>query len=237
LVKVNKINQVDLAELEIKLSYTFKNQNLLKEALRHSSFVNEQTDPDLRDNERLEFLGDAVLNLVVGHILMLRYPDLNEGDLTRIRANLVNETQLAAITQATNLGSFIQLGKGEIQTNGREKKSILADAFEAVIAAIYLDGGIDAAYKTINTHFSSFLDSITPLAESFDYKSQLQETVQAIYKEIPSYTVIQENGPDHDKTFKVQLDVVKLRTQGVGKSKKIAEQDAARKLLKILRKE
>lgn len=230
------MDQLDLSEFEIKLSYKFKNQSLLEEALRHSSFVNEQVTSNLRDNERLEFLGDAVLNLIIGQILMLRYPDLNEGDLTRIRANLVNESQLAAIAHTIDLGSYIQLGKGEIQTNGREKKSILANTFEAVIAAVYLDGGIDAANKIINTHFSSLIDSITNSAASYDYKSLLQETVQASHNAIPSYTVIQESGPDHDKTFKIQLDVIKLRTEGIGKSKKMAEQEAARRALEILRK-
>jgi len=237
LVRQNKRDQADLSEFETKLSYTFKDQSFLEEALRHSSFVNEQPDTDLRDNERLEFLGDAVLNLVAGHILMLRYPNLNEGDLTRIRASFVNETQLAAIAHTIDLGFFIQLGKGEDQTNGRQKKSILADTFEAVIAAVYLDGGVDAAQTIINTLFAALLDSITASAENLDYKSRLQETVQATHKAIPSYTVIHESGPDHDKTFKVQLDVLTLRTQGAGKSKKTAEQNAARKALEILSQE
>ena len=237
LVQGNTTGPVDLSEFERKLSYTFKDQSLLAEALRHSSFVNEQSDTDLRDNERFEFLGDAVLNLIVGHILMLRDPGLNEGDLTRIRAALVNETQLAAIAHTVDLGFFIQFGKGEIQTNGRQKKSILADTFEAVIAAVYLDGGFDAAYTIFNTHFSSLLDAMTASAENLDYKSQLQEAVQATDKAIPSYTVILENGPDHDKTFTIQVDVLQLRTRGVGKSKKTAEQDAARKALALLQKE
>ena len=154
--------QRDLSDLKHKLMYEFKNTDLLDESLRHSSFVNEQAAPDVRDNERLEFLGDAVLNVVVGHILMKRYPDLKEGDLSKMRANLVNESQLAAIAGKIGLGSYIQLGRGEIQTNGREKNSILANTFEAVIAAVYLDDGFDAAFKIVERHFLPLLDWCMP---------------------------------------------------------------------------
>ena len=223
------------AELRRKLLYEFENVNLLEEALRHSSFVNEQAEIGMRDNERLEFLGDAVLNLVVGDILMQRYPDSEEGDLSRMRANLVNETQLAAIASSLNLGSYLQLGKGEIQTNGREKSSILADTLEAVMAAIYLDGGFEAAFNVIDRHFAPLIDvSATPMV-NFDYKSQVQEFVQVTQQEMPIYTVIHESGPDHDKTFQVQLQLRQLHAEGVGKSKKMAEQDAARKALELLK--
>ena len=230
------MKQTNLSEFMQTLYYEFKDKSLLEEAFRHSSFVNEQIDTNMRDNERLEFLGDAVLNLVIGHILMQRSSDLKEGDLSRMRANLVNESQLAAIANTIDLGAYLRLGKGEIQTNGREKKSILADAFEAVIAAVYLDGGFDAVFKIINSLFSDMLNSVTIPAADFDYKSQLQEMVQANHGVIPCYRVVHESGPDHDKTFMVQLNINELRTEGVGKSKKIAEQDAANKALKILRK-
>jgi ribonuclease III len=223
------------AELRRKLLYEFENVNLLEEALRHSSFVNEQAEIGMRDNERLEFLGDAVLNLVVGDMLMQHYPDSEEGDLSRMRANLVNETQLAAIARSLNLGSYLQLGKGEIQTNGREKSSILADTLEAVMAAIYLDGGFEAAFNVIDRHFAPLIDvSATPMV-NFDYKSQVQEFVQVTQQEMPIYTVIHESGPDHDKTFQVQLQLQQLHAEGVGKSKKLAEQDAARKALELLK--
>ncbi len=227
--------QTDLSEFKRKLRYEFKNTDPLDESLRHSSFVNEQTDADISDNERLEFLGDAVLNLVVGHILMQRYPDLAEGDLSRMRANLVNESQLATIARKIDLGSYIQLGKGEIQTKGREKKSILADTLEAVIAAVYLDGGLDAAFNIINNHFTSLLNSMATPTANHDYKSQIQELVQVTHRLIPTYRVIHESGPDHDKTFRVHLKVGELQTEGIGKSKKTAEQDAARKGLDILK--
>ncbi|MBW2192424.1 MAG: ribonuclease III [Deltaproteobacteria bacterium] len=225
----------DLSELKQRLLYTFKNEGLLAEALRHSSFVNEQAKADIRDNERLEFLGDAVLNLVVGDLLMQRYPHLAEGDLSKTRANLVNEAQLAAIARKLGVGLHIQLGKGEIQTNGCEKNSILAGTFEAVVAAVYLDGGFDAVFKIIDIHFSDLLKNNSTPAAYHDYKSRVQEIVQMTHREIPVYTVVHENGPDHDKTFRIQLSVSGLRTEGVGKSKKLAEQDAARKCLELLK--
>ena len=227
----------DHFEIEKKIVYEFRSKELLDEALRHSSFVNEQPDADLRDNERFEFLGDAVLNLIVGHILMERYPNANEGDLSRTRANLVNESQLAIIARAIDLGAFIRLGKGEIQTDGRDKNSILAGAFEALIAAVYLDGGFKAAFKIIENNFVPLLDSVNSAIDSYDYKSQLQEWVQEEQGSMPHYKVVREEGPDHDKTFWISVKVFDVESDGQGKNKKMAEQDAARKALEILKKE
>ena len=227
----------DPSEIEQILQYEFNDKNLLQEALRHSSFVNELGDPQLRDNERLEFLGDAVINLIVGHILMHRYPDLKEGDLSRSRANLVNESQLATMARSFDLGLYIQLGKGEIQTQGRDKNSILADTFEALMASVYLDGGFEAAYRIIKNNFQPLIDHLQDNAGNLDYKSQLQEKVQVEHNSMPDYSIIREEGPDHDKTFWVTLKVIDIETQGSGKSKKAAEQDAARRALEILSKE
>ena len=141
--------------LQQTLNYTFNNRQFLLEALRHSSYVNEQIDMDMRDNERLEFLGDAVLNLSVGHLVMQRYPLLKEGDLSRIRSSLVNESRLAEIAESIRLNDYLLLGKGELQTKGRKKKSILANAFEALIAAIYLDSGYETAHRIVSWHFSA----------------------------------------------------------------------------------
>jgi len=229
------MSQIDLSELQQKLCYEFKNTDYLVESLRHSSFVNENLDLDIQDNERLEFLGDAVLNLVVGHMLMHRYPDVKEGDLSKMRANLVNESQLASIAQEMDLGSHLQLGKGEIQTKGWEKPSILANTFEAIVAAVYLDGGYNAAFKFIHDHFSFLLDSIIMSTVNQDYKSQVQELVQMKQQKMPVYTVVHESGPDHDKTFRVRLKVGETQAEGEGKSKKAAEQDAARKGLELLK--
>jgi ribonuclease-3 len=227
----------DPVGIEQLLHYAFKDKDLLQEALRHSSYVNELADPQLRDNERLEFLGDAVLNLIIGHILMQRYPELKEGDLSRSRANLVNESRLAKIARSFELGSFIQLGKGEIQTLGREKNSILADTFEALMAAIFLDGGFDTAYQIIKTNFQPLIAHLDTTANNLDYKSQLQEQVQVEHGVMPEYNIIREDGPDHDKTFWVTLKVLDIDTQGSGKNKKAAEQDAARRALDLLNKE
>ena len=229
------MTSTDLSELQQKLRYEFKNLYFLAESLRHSSFVNENLDLDIQDNERLEFLGDAVLNLVVGHMLMVRYPDLKEGDMSKMRANLVNESQLASIAQEMNLGSYLQLGKGEIQTKGWEKPSILANTFEAVIAAIYLDGGFDAAFKIIDVHFSILLESVDMSTVNHDFKSQVQEIIQMRQQKMPVYTVVHESGPDHEKTFQVRLNVGEIQTEGEGKSKKAAEQNAAKKCLKLLK--
>jgi ribonuclease-3 len=223
--------------IEQKLGYQFNSRDLLEEALRHSSYVNEQPDSELRDNERFEFLGDAVLNLIVGHILMERYPDLKEGDLSRTRANLVNENHLAIMARSIDLGAALLLGKGEIQTNGIEKNSILAGAFEALMAAVYLDGGFKAAFKIIENNFVPFLDKIYPTIDNYDYKSRLQEWVQEKHGSIPGYQVVREEGPDHAKTFWVSVKVFDIETEGTGKSKKAAEQDAARKAFEILNKE
>jgi len=229
---------MEFSAFKKKIQYEFKNDALLEEACRHSSYVNEQEVTDLRDNERLEFLGDAVLNLVVGHILMHRYPHLPEGDLSRMRASLVNEFQLAKVAKAIDLGDYVLLGKGEIQTNGREKKSILADTFEAIIAAVYLDGGFDAAFRFIEHHFLPIFikNEIRAIAEpnvNYDYKTRLQEVVQVTPGLAPVYTVTEESGPPHDRTFIVQIAVADLCTEGTGKSKKMAEQNAARKALEM----
>jgi ribonuclease-3 len=223
-----------ISPIEHNLSYTFKNKMLLEEAQRHSSFVNEAPDNGLRDNERLEFLGDAVLNLVVGHILMARFPGFAEGDLTRMRAGLVNENQLAGLARDLNLGSGLQLGKGEAQTGGHAKNSILAGALEALTAAVYLDGGLDAAFAVVERLFLPLIDQLIAGGDHVDFKSRLQELIQARPGAKPHYSVVGEAGPDHAKTFSVELRVLDIETLGIGKSKKAAEQDAACKALALL---
>ncbi|MGD9187595.1 MAG: ribonuclease III [Desulfobacteraceae bacterium] len=223
---------MNILRFQTTIGYEFSNTDLLMEALRHSSYVNEQTDNMLRDNERLEFLGDAVLNLAIGHLLSQSYPEMHEGDLSRIRANLVNETRLSEVARSIELGDYLLLGKGEIQTNGREKNSILANAFEAVLAAIYLDGGFDTALAIVNNHFRQLVDTAQDLNVGMDFKSRLQEAAQGSLKAIPAYEVVQESGPDHDKTFRVRMTVGSINAEGIGKSKKTAEQEAARRGLK-----
>lgn len=218
----------DLSALEQTLSYRFKDKSLLLEALRHRSFINEQTDSFLRDNERLEFLGDAVLNLAAAQTLMQRYPERKEGDLSRLRAALVNDTSLAIMATDIHLGDYLLLGKGEIQTGGRKKNSILANAFEAVLAAIYLDGGFSTAFQIIEVWLESLIETITQPDLFIDFKTILQETVQETLGETPAYSIVNESGPDHDKTFVARVSFANLQADGMGKSKKAAEQEAAR---------
>ena len=218
----------ELTSLQDDLGYHFKNVDLLREALQHSSYVNEQRDLGLQDNERLEFLGDAVLDLVITHILMKHFPKSREGDLSRMRATIVNESQLSSVAQRLNLGRYLLLGRGEAQSNGQEKSSILADALEAVIAAVYLDGGLQAGFEVIERQFSEIISQVGERLAAEDFKSRLQELVQVRFKTIPHYAVVAESGPDHDKTFEVRLSIgTFLTTHGTGKSKKAAEQAAA----------
>ena len=224
----------DLNEFQSKIGYTFKNRHLLEQALTHSSYANEKHMKKHSDNERLEFLGDAVLNLVIGHLLMEKHPDLHEGDLSRMRSNLVNETHLAQISRHMLLGPEIKLGKGEDLTNGREKNSILSDVFEALIAAVYLDGGFDVVFGFIRENFSGYIEASDSPAMNLDSKSRLQELSQVHLKAMPRYKVVHESGPDHDKTFKVLLTINDIESYGTGKSKKSAEQDAAANALDSL---
>jgi ribonuclease III len=225
---------IQAADLEKKLGYCFNNHHLLEEALRHRSFVNEQPQDGIRDNERLEFLGDAVLNLSIGHLLMEYHPSFKEGDLSRIRASLVNETRLASIARDIELGLYIHLGKGEQQAHGHDKNSILADTLEALIAAVYLDGGFEIAFSLIKKLFNSLLTSHFSQSKVTDYKSQLQELVQTTHKTTPQYQTVREIGPDHDKTFIASVTIADIIAEGTGKSKKTAQQDAAQKAFDIL---
>jgi ribonuclease III len=224
-----------ISPVETLINYTFRDKRLLEEALRHSSFVNEVPEAGQRDNERLEFLGDAVLNLVVGHILLTRFSILKEGDLSRMRANLVNEQQLAKLARSLDLGTAVKLGKGEAQSGGHEKNSILAGTLEALMAAVYVDGGFEAAFTIIQKAFLPLVQQLDGANGHADFKSQLQELVQARPGTMPCYAVTREEGPDHDKTFWVQLRVMDIETQGMGKSKKAAEQDAARQALSLIK--
>jgi ribonuclease-3 len=220
--------------LENALGYRFHNPRLLEEALRHRSYVNEHPQAGEGDNERLEFLGDAVLNLVVSHVLMQQYPDLAEGELSRTRAHLVNEGRLAQVARSLHLGPCIQLGRGEAQTGGQDKDSILSDTLEAVLAAVYLDGGFQAVFAVIDQRLAFRFEAVGPLEEMIDFKSRLQEHAQNQEKTVPVYRVVEETGPDHDKTFVVELTLKQLKTAGAGRSKKAAEQEAARRALKHL---
>jgi len=213
--------------LQKAIGYQFKNQALLENALSHSSYANERFHNSLMSNERLEFLGDSILGMIVADHLYRNFPDRPEGELTRMRADMVCEKSLAVIAQRLELGKYLMLGHGEEQGGGRERSSILADAVESVIAACYLDGGYEAALGFVKT----FVLSDIPVMKfhNVDYKTALQEKVQQKRNQVLSYHLIGEEGPDHDKRFvtEVRLNGNLLGT-GSGSSKKRSEQDAAR---------
>ncbi|MGD9158966.1 MAG: ribonuclease III [Desulfobacteraceae bacterium] len=216
-------------ELYKKLNYQFTSTDTIEEALRHSSYVNENRDLKLNDNERLEFLGDAVLDLAVSHILMERFADLREGDLSKYRATVVNENSLCRIARGLDLGDNILLGKGEEMTNGREKPSILANTMEAVLGALYLDAGFEKTKEIISLLFMPLINNIKSKKSSNDHKSTLQEYTQNHLKILPEYLLIDESGLPHKKTFKVAVKIgEELMAEGIGRSKKEAEQKAAR---------
>ena len=217
-----------IKDLEAAIGYSFKNITLLQNALTHSSFANERWHDSLMSNERLEFLGDSVLGMVTAEHLYRNFPDSPEGELTRMRADMVCEQALAAVADRIDLGKHILLGHGEEQTGGRNRASILADAVESVIAAMFLDGGMEPAKRFIQ---SFVLREITAGAVpvNTDYKTALQEYVQRKKNQVLTYELVGESGPDHDKRFTVTvfLNGAPLGT-GIGSSKKRAEQDAAR---------
>ncbi len=220
-------------KLEKKLSLDFKNKDLLIQAFCHRSYLNENPDFKLGQNERLEFLGDAVLELVVTEHLFKKYPDNTEGDLTNWRAALVNTKMLSEIAQNLNLGDYLLLSNGEKKGNGKARQYMMADLFEALIGAIYLDSGYNKAKKFIKKNLLVELPKIISLGLFKDPKSELQEIAQEKTGITPTYDIIKEFGPDHDKSFKmgVYLEDKKL-AEGEGGSKKEAEEEAAEKALK-----
>ncbi|HVO67977.1 MAG TPA: ribonuclease III [Syntrophales bacterium] len=226
-----------LRNLQQILAYTFNDINLLDNALIHRSFVNENPAQSYKDNERLEFLGDAVIGLCLSDMLIKKFPDYAEGQLSKLRAYVVNEHSLADLARELNIGDFLLLGKGEEGSGGRTKNSILSNAFEAVAAAIYLDRGFEEVSKFLNRIFAPLIEEGTKSITYRDYKTALQEICQNRFKETPKYTLIRETGPDHDKVFEISLVVAgSITATGMGKSKKEAEQQAAQKALEAIAK-
>ena len=215
-----------MRHLEETLGYTFHDRSLLENALTHSSYANENRFKGCQSNERLEFLGDSVLGMVTADYLFRAHPDLPEGDLTRTRAALVCEESLVEVARAWGLGEYLRLGKGENAGGGRRRPSIQADAVEAVLAAVYLDGGIGSARKIIQKYI---LDRESEKARNRDYKTALQELVQRESGQVLQYRLTGSSGPDHAKIFTVEVDLNGATIgQGEGHSKKEAEQNAAR---------
>ena len=216
-------------ELQKKINYEFQDVKLLKEALTHSSYSNEYKKIKNRNNERLEFLGDSILGLIISNYLFRLKKELPEGELTKIRAAIVCERSLKEVAKSIQLGEYLYLGKGEESTGGRTRDSILADATEALIAAIYLDGGFRKATDFVLEHMGDIISQAIQGKIMRDYKTQLQELIQKDNKENINYKLVDQLGPDHDKTFKMNVFLgEKLIGTGIGKSKKEAEQEAAK---------
>jgi len=222
-----KLKKQDLARLISSLGHEFNNEDLLRQALTHRSH-------NAQHYERLEFLGDSVLNCVVAHALFATFPQLPEGTLSRMRANLVRQETLADLAVSLKLGDFLLLGEGELKTGGFRRPSILADALESIFGAVFLDAGFEAAQATVMRLFRPIIDSIDPKASGKDAKTQLQEWLQGKHQPLPEYHLVGTRGEAHDQLFVVSCHIpaMGIKTQGQGKSRRAAEQEAALSVLK-----
>jgi ribonuclease III len=221
-------------EIESRLGYVFRDKSLLDEALTHSTYANEHKSLEIRDNQRLEFLGDTVINATMARMVYLAFPEATEGRLTKLRAELINEASLVKVALHLMLGEELHLGKGEELDRGSSKPSILADAYEAVIGAIFLDGSFEEARSVVESHFERTIGKIeeTPIT---DYKSAMIEYCQSKMKVIPEMVVEEESGPEHDKVFTLSVRLEgEVIGRGTGKTKKQASQEACREALKSL---
>lgn len=235
--KKTNCNNQKVVELQNIVGYAFKEIERLRQAVTHSSFANEHRNMEIKDNERLEFLGDAILDLIISEYLFNKYPNMPEGDLSKIRASIVCEASLAKTAKNINLGEYILLGKGEEMTGGRTRASILADAFEAVTGAIFVDGEFEDVREFLTRTLIKEVDDIAIEDLYTDYKTLLQENIQRESALPIRYEVVEEKGPDHDKNFYVAvLHGENCLGKGVGKSKKEAEQNAAKIAIKNLTK-
>ena len=225
----------DISQLQKSIDINFKNASLLELAITHSSYINEKPGIALASNERLEFVGDAVLGLVIGEKLFKDCPGSPEGELTRLRAALVRKEKLASLALNINLGDYLFLGKGEESGGGRSKIANLAGAFESIIAAIYFDQGLDIARNFILKVYGPEIEKQGDIGASTDYKSKLQEIIQAQRQITPSYQIVEAVGPDHDRQFTIEVKAGStVLGRGIGKSKKAAEMEAARDAIQKL---
>ncbi|HHW32455.1 MAG TPA: ribonuclease III [Clostridiaceae bacterium] len=231
------IPEENIIEIEKSINYTFKDKRNLILALTHSSYANEVKAGKLDNNERLEFLGDSILNATISETLFFRCEELNEGELTKIRANIVCEASLKKCADKIELGKHLLLGKGEELTGGRTRASVLSDAFEALVGAIFIDGGINAVHNFILDKMENIInDSVNGIIFT-DYKTTLQEIIQSSGDKKITYEIVSEKGPDHDKLFEAEVLVSNdVMGRGIGKSKKEAEQNAAKNALEKISK-
>ena len=225
---------VGIETLEASIGYTFRDKDLLQEAMTHTTYVNEHKESIISDNQRLEFLGDSIVNAVVTAKLFAQFLDDKEGSLTKKRAEIISETALSRIARHIGLGTYLNLGRGEDMDGGREKPSILADAYEALVGAVFLDSSYDTVSAVVGKHFESAFGSLDNISTT-DYKSALLEYCQAEYKCLPKILVVDEAGPEHEKEFVINVYLSgRIVGQGRGKNKKQAAQMACKEALRLL---
>ena len=220
----------NLLDLEHKLNYYFNDRNLLKNALLHKSLGNEKKEYKNQNNERLELLGDAVLDLIVAEYLYKNYKNASEGTIAKLKAMVVSEPILAKISRQIGIGKFLMLSRGEVMSGGRNRESILADSFEAILGAVYIDSNLDEARVFALSHIKQYIDHIEENEDILDFKSILQEYVQKEFRTVPTYELVAERGPDHMKEFEIQVIVGNYKEKAVAKNKKKAEQLSAKAL-------
>ena len=220
----------NLLDLEHKLNYYFNDRNLLKNALLHKSLGNERKEYKNQNNERLELLGDAVLDLIVAEYLYKNYKSASEGTIAKLKAMIVSEPILAKISRQIGVGKFLMLSRGEVMSGGRNRESILADSFEAILGAVYIDSNLDEARVFALSHIKQYIDHIEENEDILDFKSILQEYVQKEFRTVPTYKLIAERGPDHMKEFEIQVIVGNYKEKAVARNKKKAEQLSAKAL-------
>ena len=220
----------NLLDLEHKLNYYFNDRNLLKNALLHKSLGNERKEYKNQNNERLELLGDAVLDLIVAEYLYKNYKNASEGTIAKLKAMVVSEPILAKISRQIGVGKFLMLSRGEVMSGGRNRESILADSFEAILGAVYIDSNLDEARVFALSHIKQYIDHIEENEDILDFKSILQEYVQKEFRTVPIYELVAERGPDHMKEFEIQVIVGNYKEKAVARNKKKAEQLSAKAL-------
>ena len=220
----------NLLDLEHKLNYYFNDRNLLKNALLHKSLGNERKEYKNQNNERLELLGDAVLDLIVAEYLYKNYKNASEGTIAKLKAMIVSEPILAKISRQIGVGKFLMLSRGEVMSGGRNRESILADSFEAILGAVYIDSNLDEARVFALSHIKQYIDHIEENEDTLDFKSILQEYVQKEFRTVPTYELVAERGPDHMKEFEIQVIVGNYKEKAVARNKKKAEQLSAKAL-------
>ncbi len=231
----SKLGEDCLNKIEEKIGYTFNNKSNIGLALTHSSYANEKKNRNLQSNERIEFLGDSVLNLIVSDHLYNNYEELSEGELTKMRASIVCEQTLSDCAKKLDLGDYVLLGKGEELSGGRSRNALLCDLFESIIGVVYLDGGFEPARKFVYKSLEKAFNDARDGRLFTDYKTALQETAQKKGDTHIRYKIVNESGPDHDKTYFSQVSINKsIKGKGAGKSKKEAEQNAAKEALKTI---